>query len=500
MERANILVVEDESIVATDIRLTLESMGYEVCGIASEGERAVELARRERPDLVLMDIVLRGEMDGIRAAHEIDDRFGIPSIFLTAYSDSHFVERAAKTSPAIFILKPWDDRQLKTNIELALAHARFRRDLESEPYRIFNHLPAPYQSLDGEGRLIVANTAWFGLLDYPRDDAIGKPFETFVMPEDRSQFRRCLKTLRNQGYVLHAPLNLRKSDGTAVPVQLTGRLGADSDGETERAHCMIADVTRFLDQADELRRAKERSEEISRAKSQFIASFSHELRTPLTSILGFSEIIANEVLGPIGTGRYREYARDIHDSGEHLLELIDDILDLSKIEAGRFEISDETVDLVEIVETTRRMIQPRLTEKNQSFELTAPPSGAHIRADRRSVLQMVLNIVGNAVKFTPPHGEIHVVINRDVDRGVTVRVIDTGIGIPPQDVLRVLEPYRRSDTAAVKIEKGTGLGLAVVKSLIELHGGRIEVSSMVNRGTTVSLVFPRERAIAGEPD
>lgn len=243
-------------------------------------------------------------------------------------------------------------------------------------------------------------------------------------------------------------------------------------------------------------RYRELAENASHAngeKSKFLANMSHELRTPLNAILGFSEAIQHELFGAIeGTGaaKYREYVGDINSSGKHLLSLINDLLDLSKIEAGKLEISPSNVRLEEIVEDVARMTAPQARDAKVRLETYLPPDSVGIFADGRLIMQAILNIVANAVKFSPPDG--HVILRAHLEgHNIVVSVTDEGCGMTKQDLQHVLEPFHQAGSLETRPEHGTGLGLPLARSIVELHRGGLEIASEISVGTTVSMWLPR---------
>jgi len=235
-----------------------------------------------------------------------------------------------------------------------------------------------------------------------------------------------------------------------------------------------------------------RAEAANQAKSEFLANMSHELRTPLNAINGFSEIMAGELFGPLGDAKYKGYAADILKSGQHLLSLINDILDMAKIEAGKLTLHYETVSLKEVVEDATRLMRGKIQEAGLNLLVDAPEM-PEIDADYRGLKQVVLNLISNAVKFTPEGGDIVVALTREDDDRVRVAVTDTGIGIAEKDLDRLARPFEQVEGQHSKTTQGTGLGLALTKSLIELHGGELTIASEPGRGTTVGFVLPIRR-------
>jgi signal transduction histidine kinase len=248
---------------------------------------------------------------------------------------------------------------------------------------------------------------------------------------------------------------------------------------------------------ESLRLAKEAAEAVSHAKSGFLAMVSHELRTPLNAIIGFSEMMQREILGPLANQKYQTYVGDIHESGMHLLHIIDDILDLSKAEAGKLELHDEVFDLRDTIRSVRQLIGTRIGDGGLSASVELPADLPRLRADERKTKQVLLNLVINAVKFTPRGGHIKIAGRFDPETGVIVTVSDTGIGIAPGDLVRVLEPFEQVGSPFIRSRQGTGLGLPLVKAIMERHGGSIAVTSEVGVGTQVSVTFPPRRAVLG---
>jgi PAS domain S-box-containing protein len=266
--------------------------------------------------------------------------------------------------------------------------------------------------------------------------------------------------------------------------------------EGERGGIVVMrDITKQIDAEEVLIRSKEEAEIANRTKTEFLANISHELRTPLNAIIGFSDLMQREMFGPLGNKQYNDYVRDIYQSGSHLHDVINDILDLSKIEAGKLDLSEEAVNLGRCIERCLRVVAPRADEGGLTLESTIDDSLPSLRADERKVKQIMINLLSNAVKFTERGGTISVTAQNDQLDSVVLTVSDTGIGIAEEDLAQALMPFGQVDSTLSRRHEGTGLGLPLTKSLVELHGGTLSVDSTVGVGTSVIVRFPSWRAV-----
>lgn len=273
-------------------------------------------------------------------------------------------------------------------------------------------------------------------------------------------------------------------------IHCEGRCEKDIDGEVIALFGIMQDMTERMLYEQELRAAKDASEQAYIAKSRFLANMSHELRTPLNAIIGFSEMIESQMLGPIFNEKYLEYATNIKDSGTHLLDLISDILDMSKIESGKHKLDLEEVNIKEIIDRATHMVLGRAQEQNINLRTNdVENSNITITGDRRALTQVLLNLLSNAIKFTKENGSVWVECYPREDY-ISLRVCDTGIGIPPNKLASVLRPFEQVSSEFTREHEGTGLGLSITKELIELHGGSLTIESTVEIGTTVTVRLP----------
>jgi PAS domain S-box-containing protein len=260
----------------------------------------------------------------------------------------------------------------------------------------------------------------------------------------------------------------------------------------------INDISQRKAIEQESLRSKEAAEFANRTKTQFLANMSHELRTPLNAILGFSEVIQQEMFGPIGE-KYRDYVADIHRSGQHLLALVNDVLDLSKLEAGKLELHESEFALPELIEECLTVLG-NLAEKRGVRLINATPAALpFLRADARSAKQVLMNFLSNAVKFTPEGGEVRVEVTSSPGFGLALSVTDTGIGMTAEEIEVALQPFGQIDSKLAREHDGTGLGLPICRSLMELHGGELRVCSTPGVGTTLTAWFPPNRVIREAP-
>ncbi len=258
---------------------------------------------------------------------------------------------------------------------------------------------------------------------------------------------------------------------------------------------LAANVEILENTTQSLTEAKGDAERASRAKSEFLANMSHELRTPLNAIIGFSEVIKDERLGPVGTPTYGDYAHKIHESGLHLLDLVNDILDLSMVEAGAVDLADEVLEVSKIVEAAVRLIEQAAAKRSLKIDRILPDGLPMLRADPCKLQQVLLNLLSNAIKFTPPRGRVCVKAWNSADGGFVIQVVDTGVGIASADIPKALSHFGRIGNVFTRQQGGTGLGLPLAKTLVELHGGSLDLQSAVGRGTTVTIRLPAVRVV-----
>ncbi len=330
------------------------------------------------------------------------------------------------------------------------------------------------------------NAAFTRITGYSAEEAQGRNCR-FLQGRDTD--KETVERIR-RGLAQHRPVtatirNYRK-DGRTFWNELNISPLFDAEGRVINWVGIMQDATSRMRTEDNLREAKNQAEVANRTKTEFLASMSHELRTPLNAILGFSEVMKIEFFGPLGP-QYRQYAEDVHASGTLLLQLINDVLDISKIEAGRMELYPETVAVDELLQSCVRLLRERAGAGGVSLELAVDAGLPPLLVDRRAIKQMVNNLLSNAIKFTPKDGRVTVAARAGGDGRIDISCTDTGIGIAAADIEKVLSPFGQVDNPLSRRHQGTGLGLPIVKSLVELSGGSFRLESEPGKGTTVTL-------------
>ena len=320
--------------------------------------------------------------------------------------------------------------------------------------------------------------------------------EIIVHPDDRERMRRTFaEILRNRTEEFTQEYRIQRKDGSVAVVSEIGRRILSDDGKLLSAFGTIQDITERKQAEDALRRAQMEAEIANRAKSQFLANVSHELRTPLNAIIGFSEIMNGELMGPLGSPIYREYAGDIHESGRHLLAIINDILDLSRVEAGQTALNEAVIELQKLVAACLILVRGKAHAGGLTISVEAPTVMPEIMGDERLLKQTLLNLLSNAIKFTPKGGAIRIT-TKATPAGVEIAVKDSGIGMSASELEKVAKPFVQLENWLVRKYEGTGLGLSIAKAFCELHGGRLEMVSAPGQGTTATIHLPASRIAA----
>jgi PAS domain S-box-containing protein len=391
--------------------------------------------------------------------------------------------------------KKFESELAAKSTELATSESRFRSLVGSMPGVIYRC------RIDADWTDIYVSDYSETLTGYPASDFIDKRVRSYASithPDDAEMIRRTVARAVEVRQPFELDYRILHRDGHVRWVREYAQAVFDGDGRAIYLDGIIFDITERRAFESALRLAKEQAESASRAKSDFLAVMSHELRTPLNAIIGFSEIVLRETFGPIANERYHEYIGDIRSSGAHLLSLINDILDLSKAEAGQIELTEEPVEVEALVEACVAMLSPRAQQAGVEIITEVATDLPLLRGDERKLRQALLNLVTNGIKFTPLEGYVRLRALM-VDGRLQIEIVDNGIGIAATDIPKALSPFGQIDNALSRRHAGTGLGLPLTKRLIEAHGAEFRFISEIGVGTTVTLVFPAGRLLQNAP-
>jgi PAS domain S-box-containing protein len=497
-EQLRIVIADDERIVAADLSRRMTALGYQVVGNVGRGSDAVRISLELRPDLVLMDIGMDSEFDGINAAGQIRAEVDIPVVFVTSYSDKETLRRAKEIGPFGYVLKPFDERELAATVEMAIFRHKMDRKLrESEQLHraLIENTGEGIVFADLEERFTFANPSAEALLGVGPGELDGRSLGEFTSPETFAMIKSQTQ-LRRKGIKGSYPIEIHRPDGQVRMILITATPRFDEKGELTGTFGIFRDFTEkyraeeeLRQHAEQLRIAKEAAEEASRAKASFLAVMSHEIRTPMNGVIGMTSLLLETPLTP----EQREFAEAVRRSGESLMAILNDILDFSKIESGRIELEQQPFCLASCVEDAMELFASKAAEKGVELIARIDSSVPEVLSgDVTRLRQVLVNLIGNAVKFTHA-GEVCVtVMARPADTGVVklqLRVQDTGIGISREHLKRLFQPFSQGDLSITRKYGGTGLGLAISKRLVELMGGTICVESEEKIGSVFTVTL-----------
>ena len=417
-----------------------------------------------QPDAVLVDMGIAGENDPavLTRMRALVHNIAIPIIAMTGQDNDLPALRSRHPEAEDFLIKGVLDQGALPRV---IRNVLERQTLMANLHRMILHNPDGIVVVDRDGFVLFANPAASHLFARPISDLLDEQFGFPVIGSETVEVDIAGKRV--------AEMRVVEIDWLNPPASLTS----------------LRDITEHKQAQQRLQEAQLLAEQANRSKSDFLTYMSLALRTPLTSVLGFSEMIETEVLGPVGVPEYRDYAGAIRVSGKHLLQIINDILDLSAIEAGKLELHYDTFDVGYVVVSTVRLISHMATEKGLKLVNKVPLHLPHLTADYRRVQEILLNLLANAIKFTPAEGMV--TISGQIEDGSLVLIVtDTGIGITADDVEKLMMPFSRVGTRASRRQQGTGLGLYLSRNLAEMHGGSLTLSSEPGKGTKARLCFP----------
>jgi PAS domain S-box-containing protein len=409
-------------------------------------------------------------------------------------------------------MQAWQTRSKKAN-HMALSMQRANEELKrkfanetrmakalrtsEQRYRaIFDNTGIGILQIADSGEWLNANRTLAELLGYEsqRELLAEQPdfhSQLFANTQEREELFNLLRADTCRGF----EAEFFTKDRNVIWVCISGRMIADEEETKRHYECTLYDITERRHAEMALMDAKEQADFANRSKSEFLANMSHELRTPLNAIIGFAEIIKDQLFGPVGQAQYVEYAKDIYDSGGLLLSLINDILDMSKIEAGKRDLAEADLDMAKLVRSVGVLVDSRAKLGRVKLLWEIPKDLPNLRGEERALKQILTNLLTNAIKFTPEGGAVVLGAALDDAGNMRISVRDTGIGIAQEDIAVALAPFGQIESALSRKHQGTGLGLPLTKALVELHGGVLDLQSKPGEGTTVTLIFPAERVL-----
>lgn len=479
--------------------LGLGSLGGVVVSHYEQGRRAGELASAIFNGLTPHEIPVVGSSPNkLVIDHDVMEAFGFdksqfpnnakflnaPETLLGEYGQYAVIGVAFLViqSGIIFLLFVLNRRRKAAETSMRESQRRFRD--------FANASSDWFWEMDDHLRFSYFSDRFEEVTGVPPANLLGKTRqETGIPGVDRVLWEAHLKALEN-----HRPfrefVHPRDKNGKTVWVAISGEPVFDASGVFLGYRGTGADITERRAADEALREALRNTEQANQSKSNFLAMMSHEFRTPLNAILGFSDILKQQVFGPLGNDQYKEYASDIHDSGKHMLALVNDVLDISAVEAGKREFEEEELEIAHIFEECARSMRQYAIDRNVGVEVKVDDSVPLLISDRRAVMQILYNLLSNAIKYTPRAGQVELV-SFDRDQELLIQVRDTGVGISPDQLPNITEAFTRSHSdPMIAQEEGTGLGLAIVQSLVKELGAEISFESEIGVGTTVTITFP----------
>ncbi|MEY3237114.1 MAG: hypothetical protein RI883_1215 [Bacteroidota bacterium] len=510
----NIYIVEDEIILAMDIKHNLISLGYNVAGTSSNGEDCLEKIKDLKIDLILMDINLSKTLTGLETARIIDQNENIPIVFLTAFSDDNTLKQIKETGYYGYITKPFKSIDLKTEIEFTLDRYEKLQTLKTENkqsqqnlrkteeffQQVVNNVSDFIYQINLKGYFIYVNPTALQQTGFKKKELLKMKYSSLLKPEYKQQAYHYFKNLHDQkepnGYI-ELPIITHNGEEIWVGQKIQSIF---QDKDIIGFQVVARDITNERNAKEQLIIAKKNAENSALLKAQFLANMSHEIRTPLNGIIGVINLLSKTEL----TEKQQTYIEAITSSSDLLMGLINDVLDLSKIDAGKMEIVENEFDLQKLVQTIVTTFEIKANEKNIKLNYHIDEDvPIKLIGDSFRLNQIYYNLIGNALKFTP-QGEISICVKTVSQNAHSVilnfTVTDTGIGMTEETIKKVFQTFVQADGNTTRTYGGTGLGLPIIKKLIELQNGKIDVTSEINVGSCFSfqLKFKISRSITEE--
>lgn len=500
MKKAKILVVEDEIIIAMEIADHLKSMGYDVLKIVSNGKDAIDSAVNLRPDLILMDIMIQGDIDGIETATKIRSLSDIPVIYLTANADEGTLQRAKISDAFGYLIKPFEERELNTTIEMAMykhqmeiklkeSEERFRSLVQNSPIGIFR--------TDLSGNIVLANPSLAKILGCKEIDQITQNQVFRFLKNGKTDWDDLIENLKNSQRIQNRRTQITRTDGKEITISLSGNLIKPHGDDTEYFDGTIEDISLQEEHERQLIIAKEKAEESDRLKTEFLAGMSHEIRTPINTIMSYVSLLDVE-LNEEDDGEYKDIFDAIELGSLRLTRTVDSILNMAQFQSGTFEVFKSKINIVD--EILNNLYQEfRYTAKQRGLELKFENNSdkTSILGDKYSLSQLFVNLIDNALKYTK-QGEVAIKVYNDDEGILSIDISDTGIGIADEFLPTLFEPFTQEEQGYTRRFDGNGLGLALVRRYCELNEAYIKVASQKDVGTTFTIKFTQTKKVSSE--
>ena len=501
MYKISILIVEDELIIAESLKTTLSGLNYDVLAVLSTGEEALDFLSQVSPDVILMDINLPGELDGIKTVEKIKSGFAVPIIYLSAHEDKETLNSALETLPSAYIIKPYKENELRIAIELAFSKHQIEKKLkESEAkYRTLHEtMKQGIIFQDSKGKIISANPAAKRILGLKEKDFSESKNEEIKLdfidenmqplPPEKLPYSIALNTGKFIDNVVMGIINSNSNSLHWLKVDARP-IFREENHRPYQVYTLFEDITEQVKQERQLIVAKENAEKSDKLKTEFLAQMSHEIRTPINNILTFITLLKDEFEDKLPDDL--QYSFQILDSSsKRLISTIELILNMSKIQTGSFETNFENLDLVkEVLDDIVMEFYSRAKERGLVLQFENAADSTMIHGDKYSVGQIFVNLIGNAIKYTE-EGTIKIKVQNE-ENSILVDIEDTGKGISKEYLPKIFEPFTQEDTGYARRFEGTGLGLSLVKKYVELNKAKISIESEINKGSTFTVTFDK---------
>jgi PAS domain S-box-containing protein len=490
MKKASILIVEDEIIIAMEIADRLKSMGYEVLRIVSNGEMAIKMATESYPDLILMDIMIQGPMDGIETANKIRTLCDVPVIYLTANADESTLERAKISDAFGYLIKPFEEKELNTTIEMALYKHRMEAKLKESEQRfksLVENSSIGIFRLSEEGNILHVNPAFIEILGYKSIKEItGKKLSDFLV-EGTKKYQEIFDRINKQGVISRFKLDFKNTLNNTIVISLGGHSKKNDLGEVF-IDGTIEDITIQQKYEDELIKAKEKAEESDRLKTEFLAGMSHEIRTPINTIMSYLSLL-NDELNNASNSTYSEIFNAIQIGSLRLTRTIDSILNMAQFQAGTFDVYKTKIDIMdEVIKNLYEEFKYTAKQRGLELKFSNTANNTRILGDKYSLSQLFVNLIDNGLKYTR-EGFVEINIYNDDNGILSVDIADSGIGISQEFLPKIFKPFRQEEQGYTRKFDGNGLGLALVKRYCDLNEAMIKVESKKGEGTKFTVKF-----------